>query len=147
MESLRSRVPKESEMPKPRARLAVAAGAALGLIAVPTIAAAAPQAPQGNAVQGNAVQAAQQTPEERAAALVAQMTLDEKISQTHTTGTGAGGIARLVPGIPRLGIPDLRITNGPAGVGTGSVPTQPNGTALPAPVALAATFDTDLAHL
>jgi beta-glucosidase len=138
-------MPKESEMPKPRARLAVAAGAALGLIAVPTIAAAAPQALQ--APDGRPVQAAQQTPEERAAALVAQMTLDEKISQTHTTGTGAGGIARLVPGIPRLGIPDLRITNGPAGVGTGSVPTQPSATALPAPVALAATFDTDLAHL
>src|SRR5690242_784512 len=77
------------------------------------------------------------TPEQRAAALVAQMTLDEKISQVHTTGTGAGGVSRLVPDIPRLGIPDLRITNGPAGVGTGSVPTQPSATALPAPVALA----------
>ena len=86
------------------------------------------------------------TPEQQAAALVAQMTLDEKISQMHTTGKGAGGIARLVPGIPRLGIPDLRISNGPAGVGTGSVPDQPSATALPAPVALAATFDTDLAH-
>src|SRR4051794_13777085 len=86
------------------------------------------------------------TPEARAAALVAQMTLDEKISQMHTTANGAGGIARLVPGIPRLGIPDLRISNGPAGVGTGSVPTQPNATALPAPVALAASFDTGLAR-
>jgi beta-glucosidase len=86
------------------------------------------------------------SPEERAAQLVAQMTLDEKISQVHTTGTGAGGIARLVPGIPRLGIPDFLITNGPAGVGTGAVPQQPNATALPAPVALAAGFDTDLAR-
>src|SRR5262245_47321308 len=81
----------------------------------------------------------------RAVALVAQSTLDEKSSQTHTTGTGAGGIARLVPGIPRLGIPDLRISNGPASVGTGSVPTQPSATALPAPVALAASFDPALA--
>lgn len=87
-----------------------------------------------------------QTPEERAAALVAQLTLDEKISLVHTTGRGAGGIARFVPGIPRLGIPDFLITNGPAGVGTGAVPQQPNATALPAPVALAASFDTDLAH-
>jgi beta-glucosidase len=135
-------------MPIPRARLAVAASAVLGLAAVPAMAAAAPVGPAASAAaQGRPVQAAQQTPEERAAALVAQMTLDEKISQTHTTGTGAGGIARLVPGIPRLGIPDLRITNGPAGVGTGSVSTQPSATALPAPVALAATFDTDLAHL
>jgi beta-glucosidase len=134
-------------MPKRRARLAVAASAVLGLAAVPAVAAAAPASEAAPAAQGRPMQVAQQTPEESAAALVAQMTLDEKISQTHTTGTGAGGIARLVPGIPRLGIPDLRITNGPAGVGTGSVPTQPSATALPAPVALAATFDTDLAHL
>jgi beta-glucosidase len=86
------------------------------------------------------------SPEQRAAELVAQLTLDEKISQTHTTGTGAGGIARLVPGIPRLGIPDFLITNGPAGVGTGAVPQQPNATALPAPVALAASFDPELAR-
>jgi beta-glucosidase len=86
------------------------------------------------------------SPEQRAARLVAQMTLDEKISQTHTTLRGAGGIARFVPGIPRLGIPDFLITNGPAGVGTGAVPDQPNATALPAPVALAASFDTGLAR-
>ncbi|WP_433186158.1 glycoside hydrolase family 3 C-terminal domain-containing protein [Actinoallomurus sp. CA-150999] len=86
------------------------------------------------------------TPEQRAAALVAQMTLDEKITQTHTTGKGAGGISRLVPGIPRLGIPDFLISNGPAGVGTGAVPTQPDATALPAPVALAAGFDPGLAR-
>src|SRR2546423_12496756 len=114
------------------------AGAAVGLavvgalLRVPAAASAEPDRPP--------------TPEQRAAALVAQMTLDEKISQMHTTGKGAGGIARLVPGIPRLGIPDLRISNGPAGVGTGSVPDQPSATALPAPVAVAATFDTDLAR-
>ncbi|MFL5911671.1 MAG: glycoside hydrolase family 3 C-terminal domain-containing protein [Gaiellaceae bacterium] len=89
---------------------------------------------------------AYESPEQRAAKLVAQMTLDEKISQVHTTGKGAGGISRLVPGIPRLGIPDFLISNGPAGVGTGAVSQQPNATALPAPVALAAGFDTDLAR-
>jgi beta-glucosidase len=87
-----------------------------------------------------------ETPQQRAAQLVAQMTLDEKIGQMHTTGKGAGGIARLVPGIPRLGVPDFRITNGPAGVGTGSVPTQPSATQLPAPVSLAAAFDPQLAR-
>jgi beta-glucosidase len=109
------------------------------------IAVALVSVPAGAVVAGRPATAAA-TPEERAAALVAQMTLDEKISQAHTTERGAGGIARLVPGIPRLGIPDLRISNGPAGVGTGSVPTQPSATALPAPVALAATFDIALAH-
>src|SRR4051794_24017348 len=108
-------------------RAAVAIAVVGGLLAVPAAASA-------GSVGGNA----RPTPERRAAALVAQMTLDEKISQMHTTGKGAGGIARLVPGIPRLGIPDLRISNGPAGVGTGSVPEQPKATALPAPVALAA---------
>jgi beta-glucosidase len=115
------------------ARLALAVGTAVGLMSTPAIAGLPPDA-------------ARQSPEERAATLVAQMTLDEKISQVHTTGNGAGGVPRLVPGIPRLGIPDLAITNGPAGVGTGSVPTQPSATALPAPVALAATFDTELAR-
>ncbi|MFL6052170.1 MAG: glycoside hydrolase family 3 C-terminal domain-containing protein [Actinoallomurus sp.] len=86
------------------------------------------------------------SPEQRAAALVAQMTLDEKISQTHTTSKGAGGISRLVPGISRLGIPDFLISNGAAGVGTGAVGTQPDATALPAPVALAAGFDPELAR-
>jgi beta-glucosidase len=87
-----------------------------------------------------------ESPQQRAAQLVSQMTLEEKIEQMHTTGKGAGGIARLVPGIPRLGVPDFRITNGPAGVGTGSVPTQPNATQLPAPVGLAASFDRELAR-
>jgi beta-glucosidase len=73
------------------------------------------------------------------------MTLDEKISQMHTIGTGSN-IARFVPGIPRLGVPDFRITNGPSGVGTGTFPTQPNATQLPAPVALAASFDPGLAR-
>src|SRR5947209_15779925 len=111
---------------------AVALAVVGALLTVPAAASAEPDRPP--------------TPEQRAAALVAQMTLDEKISQTHTTDKGAGGIARLVVGIPRLGIPDLRISNGPAGVGTGSVPTQPSATALPAPVALAASFDTGLAR-
>ncbi|MDT4989202.1 MAG: beta-glucosidase [Micromonosporaceae bacterium] len=115
------------------ARLALAVGTVFGLMPTAAVAGPPPAAPLA-------------TPEERAAALVAQMTLDEKISQVHTTGNGAGGVPRLVPGIPRLGIPDLGITNGPAGVGTGSVPTQPNATALPAPVALAATFDPELAR-
>src|SRR5262245_52722480 len=110
-------------------RTVIAIMAALGLAVVPTAPAHA-EAPAGPPA----------TPEQRAAALVAQMTLDEKITQTHTTLRGAGGVSRFVPGVPRLNIPDFLITNGPAGVGTGAVPQQPNATALPAPVALAASF-------
>jgi beta-glucosidase len=113
-------------------RSLIAVAAALGIAVVAPVPAGA--------------DASHPSPEQRAARLVAQMTLDEKISQTHTTLRGAGGIARFVPGIPRLGIPDFLITNGPAGVGTGAVPDQPSATALPAPVALAASFDTGLAR-
>jgi beta-glucosidase len=83
------------------------------------------------------------TPEQRATALVAQMTLDEKITELH--GIQDSEHRRYVPGIPRLGIPPLRITNGPAGAGPGDDPTQPPATALPAPIALAASFDPGLA--
>lgn len=46
-----------------------------------------------------------------------------------------------MPGVPRLGIPPLRLTDGPAGVRT-----RLPATALPAPVALAASFDPALAR-
>jgi len=46
-----------------------------------------------------------------------------------------------VPGILRLGIPPLRITNGPAGVGPGGAGAQSRAAALPAPIASAATWD------
>ena len=51
-----------------------------------------------------------------------------------------------MPGIDRLGIPPLVITNGPAGVGPGDNPHQPAATALPAPISLAASFDPALAR-
>src|SRR6266498_2085438 len=73
-----------------------------------------------------------------AAAVVARMTLDEKISQL--AGIHTSTEFRTVPAIARLGIPKLLLTNGPAGVSTGGV-TQPSATALPAPVALAASWD------
>lgn len=117
----------------------------LSLLALPVLVAATALAAPVQAITPDptaTARATQQTPEQRAADLVAQMTLDEKISQVHTTGSG---VARRVPGIPRLGIPDFNITNGPAGVGTGTTKQQPKATALPAPVALAASFDDDLA--
>jgi beta-glucosidase len=123
-----------------RSRSTMAAAAAALLAAAFVAAPAAHGAPDRPWLDPN------ESAQQRAEQVVAQMTLDEKISQMHTTGQGAGGVARLVPGIPRLGVPDFRITNGPAGVGTGSVPTQPSATALPAPVSLAASFDPQLAH-
>ncbi|MES2391216.1 MAG: glycoside hydrolase family 3 C-terminal domain-containing protein [Acidobacteriota bacterium] len=84
------------------------------------------------------------SPDARARTIVARMTLDEKIAQLH--GIKDATRFRYVPGIPRLGIPALRITNGPAGVSHGAVSPQEPATALPAPIALAASWDVDLAR-
>ncbi|MDH4045368.1 MAG: glycoside hydrolase family 3 protein [Gemmatimonadota bacterium] len=82
------------------------------------------------------------TSADRVAALVRGMTLEDKLGllrgAADPSGTAGAGY---VPGVPRLGIPSLRLADGPAGMRT----TQP-ATALPAPVLLSATFDPDLAH-
>jgi beta-glucosidase len=79
-------------------------------------------------------------------ALVQAMTLDEKLSMLHGTSDPEPSVglrgAGYVAGVPRLGIPPLRMADGPAGVRT-NLPA----TALPAPVALSATFDPGLARL
>ena len=63
--------------------------------------------------------------------LVKQLTLDEKISLIAGTGFDT------VP-IPRLGIPSLKMTDGPIGV------RQAPATSFPSSIALAASFDPDL---
>ena len=80
----------------------------------------------------------------RAKAIVAKMTLDEKITELH--GVGSPTEFRIVPGIPRLGIPPLQMTNGPAGVGPGGVGPQKEATAMPSPLTLAASWDPALAY-
>ena len=79
----------------------------------------------------------------RARQIVAQMTLDEKIAELH--GTQNKTNFRVVVGIPRLHIPDLLICNGPAGVGPAGPGHSGPATALPAPISLAATWDTNAA--
>lgn len=71
---------------------------------------------------------AQTVDERRIDSLISKLTLDEKISLV--AGTGFDSVA-----IPRLGIPALKMTDGPIGVR--SAPA----TAFPSPIALAATFD------
>src|SRR5215471_19847243 len=81
--------------------------------------------------------------------LVQAMTLDEKLGMVNGWPNGVSpppqtdrliGVG-FIPGVPRLGIPALTFTDGPAGVRM-NLPT----TAMPAPVALAATFSADLAQ-
>jgi len=81
----------------------------------------------------------------RVDSLVSAMTLDEKLSLLHgsvdpepAVGLNSAGY---MSGVPRLRIPPLRLTDGPAGIRS-SAPA----TALPAPVALAASFDPELAR-
>ncbi|MET8990398.1 glycoside hydrolase family 3 C-terminal domain-containing protein [Nonomuraea wenchangensis] len=86
----------------------------------------------------------------RVDALLRELTLQEKIALLHGAADPASqGAAGYVPGVPRLGIPELRLADGPAGVrGAVQAGGQAGGqaTALPAPVALAATFDPGLAR-
>src|SRR5215469_13259244 len=86
----------------------------------------------------------QQDYEQRARDVVGQMTLDEKIQQLH--GIRSDAHYRYVPPTPRLGIPAFLITNGPAGAGPGDTKPQAKATALPAPIALASSWDLRLAR-
>ena len=81
---------------------------------------------------------------QRAREIVRQMTLDEKIAQMH--GIHDENSYRVIPEILRLHIAAFHITNGPAGVGPGAAGPQLRATALPSPIALAASWDVDLAR-
>ena len=85
-------------------------------VSAPPVASAPPPAPK--------------TPEERADALLAQMTLDEKIDYI------GGDRGFYIRPVPRLGIPEIKMSDGPAGCRNWGP-----STAYPAAVALAATFD------
>ncbi|TDD88322.1 hypothetical protein E1293_06610 [Actinomadura darangshiensis] len=78
------------------------------------------------------------SPAERTGLLMAQMTVEEKASMTASVSDDRH--ARETLPIDRLCVPALRLNNGPAGVGSGG-PVQPQTTALPAPLGLAASFD------
>ena len=80
----------------------------------------------------------------RAREIVQQMTLDEKIQELH--GIRDATHYRFVPPVPRLGIPAFQITNGPAGAGPGGTHPQAKATALASPIAVAASWDTNLAR-
>ncbi|GAA3398117.1 glycoside hydrolase family 3 C-terminal domain-containing protein [Streptomyces roseoviridis] len=117
-----------------RRRLLLALAGAAAFSAVPAGAARAASVPAGpGAVPGGG---------ERVGDLLARLTLDEKTALLHgATDPERLGQAGYVPGVPRLGIPALRLADGPAGVRV-----RETATALPAPVMLAAAFDPGLAH-
>lgn len=74
-------------------------------------------------------------------ALVSAMTQEEKFSFLGGSGTGTQGDAGTLPGVPRLGIPQMRMYDGPAGVLSLYDTTNP-----PIEQLLAATWDTKMAE-
>jgi beta-glucosidase len=95
-------------------------------------------------------------PDERASLVLKQMTLDEKISLLH--GTGMEGLSPMSPlavhsnggagyvvGVPRLGIPNIQMSDAAYGV-RNSGENGRYSTALPADVASAASWDLDAAY-
>jgi beta-glucosidase len=84
------------------------------------------------------------TGDARADKLLGQMTLQEKLTLIHDSREDPRtyqGQAGYIAGVPRLGIPDLRLADGPPGVLTRH-PSQ----AETATMGVAATFDTRLAE-
>jgi beta-glucosidase len=75
----------------------------------------------------------------RARHLAARMTLSQEVDLMHGVGIGGStaGTAGSTAAIPALKVPSLNQEDGPAGVGDGDTGV----TQLPAPIALAATFD------
>lgn len=91
------------------------------------------------------------SPQTRAQLLVSAMTLDQKIEQLAGQPgpipelPACGNGSRHIPGIPALDIPTFRITNGPVGIGQSDCSPNPQATALPSALGLAASFDPSLA--
>jgi beta-glucosidase len=99
-------------------------------------------------------------PDKRADLVLEQMTLDEKISLVHGAGmpgfgrpadaeaaavlARSNGGAGIVPGIARLGIPDLNMADSSVGVTRGAARSR-YATALPSNIALASSWDLKLA--
>jgi beta-glucosidase-like glycosyl hydrolase len=95
--------------------------------------------------------------EQRADLVLAQLTQAEKLSLVHG-GLGAPwggqskpndaiGSAGYIPGVPRLGVPALQETDAELGIANpGNIRPGETATAMPSDLALASTWDADLAR-
>ncbi|NHN89513.1 beta-glucosidase [Acetobacter sp. LMG 1627] len=91
-----------------------------------------------------AAQSRHQNSEQRVDALLARMSLDEKIQLVHGGGMGSSPIGGggYIKGIPRLGIPDINYVDSDAGINV----QGKHATPLPSPLALAASWDVNIAR-
>ena len=98
------------------------------------------------------------SPDARADLVIKEMTLDEKIQLLHGPGwsaifappesgplTRAIAVLGFIPGIPRLGIPDLQMTDSNQGVSLAGVKGR-YATALPSDEAMASAWDPALSY-
>ncbi len=98
------------------------------------------------------------SPDQRADMVIKQMTLDEKIQMLHGLGwhamfspvesgpgTRAVSVLGFISGVPRLGIPDLQMTDSVEGV-SGAGAAGRYATALPSAEAMAAAWDPKLSY-
>jgi beta-glucosidase len=95
-------------------------------------------------------------PDQRADMVIAQMTFEEKLQLVHGAGgfgpqaagqpNRSNGGAGWIPGIARLGIPDLNMADSAVGVTRGAQRSR-YSTGLPSALGAAATWDLDLAYL
>ena len=131
---------------------------ALGIVftAFTLLALASAQSTSGNSSQSLPWMNASLSPDERAALVLKQMTLDEKISLLHGTGmiglspmspvaVRSNGGAGYVVGVLRLGIPDIQMSDAAYGIRS----SGENGrysTALPSNLGSAASWDLDAAY-
>ncbi len=104
-----------------------------------------PSAPDGPPPESTPWLEPARSAEERTQLLMAQMTLNEKVDLV--TGDLCNNYGFYNKAIPRVGIPALTMADGPAGVRVND--RNVNGgraTQLPAPIALGATWDLELAR-
>ncbi len=132
-----------------RGRLAIAAGAA-AILTTLFLAPVLAQRPQQAAPAGPWMNK-DLAPDQRADMVVAQMTLDEKISLAHgpggfqAAGPRSNGGAGMIPGIPRLGLPDVQLADSAVGVRAAAERGR-YATLLPSTLGEAATWDLKLAY-
>jgi len=132
-----------------RGRQAIAAGGTailMTLLLAPLVAQRpSPEAPAGPWMNKEL------SPDQRADMVIAQMTLDERISLAHgpggfqAAGPRSNGGAGMIPGIPRLGLPDVQLADSAVGVRSAAERGR-YATLLPSTIGGAATWDRKLAY-
>src|SRR5271168_1435784 len=115
------------------------------------------QRPSRPAPQHHAWDDKSMSPDQRADLVIKEMTLDEKIQLVHGTGWGAlregdpiparsNLGASFVPGIDRLGIPDINMADSAVGVRLGAMQSR-YATLLPSTLGAASSWDPQGAYL